>query len=656
MADGAQTDGSGPDERPISTEGSGNDLCPDRVLQGSNTVDFGLGGDEKLVAVPERDRTGDHRQPEIQQVGDGANSPTNHRRHPRSLSGVGLGSWSPGSKSDGGTTRLPFEDTTDVPGGFGAVRFDDDVPDMARISSRPIQKASIEHNAPTDSRRDDHAHEVAFALGPAAPTLRKRKRLGVIVDEDRHAGVSAEPLTKREVPPCRDIQRRHLGTPECHRSTTSDTAETNPVRRTSGTNLVDQRSETIKQRVAVHDAGAWSPTPLDDSLIDVDDADVHLCAADVDRQDPLHVFTLRRVDRRSARPQHRAETLYAFSRNDQGGGFVTTTSESTRREASSGNHGASPGFADNFAALTANVGRAIKGKPSVIHLMALALVAEGHVLVEDVPGVGKTSIGKAFARSVDGRFGRVQFTPDLLPTDVTGVSVWNRSSDAFEFRPGPVFSNVLLADEINRASPKTQSALLEAMAERQVTADGVTHRLPTPFMVIATQNPIEHEGTYALPEAQLDRFLMRLEIGYPGRDAELEILQSRGDNSEPADQLQPVLSAAQISEMAASLEQVYLAPALQNYLLDLAEATRRHPGLSLGLSPRGVVALQRVVRAHAAAEDRTYATPDDVKRLARHVMPHRLLVTPEGRMRGTKPSDVVTDIIDTVPVPRPGNG
>ncbi|MEM8706133.1 MAG: MoxR family ATPase [Actinomycetota bacterium] len=334
---------------------------------------------------------------------------------------------------------------------------------------------------------------------------------------------------------------------------------------------------------------------------------------------------------------------------------MTTTDQSTGEPAANGSHGASADYSANFAALTSNIATAIKGKGTVIHLMALALIADGHVLVEDVPGVGKTSLAKALARSVDGRFGRVQFTPDLLPTDVTGVSVWNRSSDTFEFRPGPVFSNVLLADEINRASPKTQSALLEAMAERQVTADGITHQLASPFMVIATQNPIEHEGTYALPEAQLDRFLMRLEIGYPDRAAELEILDSHGDASEPADRITPVLTSAQVHEMSASLENVYLAPALQSYLLDLADATRRHPSLSLGMSPRGVLALQRVVRAHAAAEGRAYATPDDVKRLARFVIPHRLLVTPESRMKGTRPIDVVTEILDGVPVPRPGD-
>lgn len=336
------------------------------------------------------------------------------------------------------------------------------------------------------------------------------------------------------------------------------------------------------------------------------------------------------------------------------GGRVTTT-EDHATEQGSGDHGASPGFAEKFEALTANIERAIKGKQEIVHLLALALIADGHVLVEDVPGVGKTSIAKALARSVKGKFGRVQFTPDLLPTDVTGVSVWNRASDVFEFRPGPVFADILLADEINRASPKTQSALLEAMGERQVTTDGITHQLGAPFMVIATQNPIEHEGTYALPEAQLDRFLMRLEIGYPERDAEREILETHGDNVEPADSLPAVITAEEVNEMSASLQSVYLAPALRDYLLDLAAATRHHPSLSLGLSPRGVLALQRVVRAQAASQGRAFATPDDVKMMAPYVLPHRLLITPESRMRGLRTADVVTEILDGVPVPRPGS-
>ncbi len=312
------------------------------------------------------------------------------------------------------------------------------------------------------------------------------------------------------------------------------------------------------------------------------------------------------------------------------------------------------GFAERFAALTANINTAIRGKSEIVRLLCLALFSDGHVLVEDVPGVGKTSLAKALAHSIEGRFGRIQFTPDLLPTDVTGVSVWNRASGSFEFRPGPVFSQILLADEINRASPKTQSALLEAMGERQVTSDGVTHPLGPPFMVIATQNPIEHEGTYPLPEAQLDRFIMRIAIGYPDRPAAIEILESHGDTAEPVDSLHPVISAAEVSRLADSLADVYLAPALREYLLDLADATRRHPALTLGLSPRGLVALQRVVRANASAEGRLFATPDDVKLLAPYVLPHRLLLTAESRMRGLGIHDIVTEIIDGVPVPRPG--
>ena len=256
----------------------------------------------------------------------------------------------------------------------------------------------------------------------------------------------------------------------------------------------------------------------------------------------------------------------------------------------------SDSFADLVGVVSDNVGRVIQGKPEVIDLVVLCLVSEGHLLVEDVPGVGKTSLAKALATSIDCSFGRVQFTPDLLPSDVVGVNVWNRATSTFEFRPGPVFSNIVLGDEINRASPKTQSALLEAMAERQVTVDGVTHPLERPFMVIATQNPIEHEGTYPLPDSQLDRFLMRVSVGYPGRDAELTILDAHGDHDALAD-LGPVITASQVEGMAQAVRSVHVADPLRGYLVDLANATRRHPGVAIGMSPRATLALQRVARA-----------------------------------------------------------
>src|SRR4051794_4944731 len=308
-------------------------------------------------------------------------------------------------------------------------------------------------------------------------------------------------------------------------------------------------------------------------------------------------------------------------------------------------------FAETFSAIATNVERVVQGKPDVIELALLCLVAEGHLLIEDVPGVGKTSLAKALAASIDCRWARIQFTPDLLPSDVVGVTVWNRGTDEFEFRPGVVFANLVLGDEINRASPKTQSALLEAMEERQVTVDGHTHVLEAPFMVMATQNPVEHEGTYPLPESQLDRFLMRISIGYPQRDAELEILETHG-GSEPIEDLTPVASIKDVVAMAAFAREVHVAPALQGYLVDLAEASRRHPLLALGMSPRATLAMQRATRARAAADGRDFVVPDDVKALAHAVLDHRFVLTPEAALQGVDPGDVLDDVLQRVPVPR----
>jgi MoxR-like ATPase len=310
-------------------------------------------------------------------------------------------------------------------------------------------------------------------------------------------------------------------------------------------------------------------------------------------------------------------------------------------------------FASLFGAIADNISRVVQGKPDVIELTLLCMVAEGHLLIEDVPGVGKTSLAKALAASIDCRWTRIQFTPDLLPTDVVGVTVWNRGTNEFEFRPGAVFANLVLGDEINRASPKTQSALLEAMEERQVTVDGHTHVLDAPFMVMATQNPVEHEGTYPLPESQLDRFLMRLSVGYPARDAELEILDAHG-GVEPIDELVPVATTKDVTAMIAAAKEVHVAPSLRGYLVDLAETSRRHPALSLGMSPRATLALQRASRARAAASGRDFVAPDDVKALAHAVLAHRLVLTPEAAMQGVDTREVVTDVLQHVSVPRGG--
>ena len=307
-----------------------------------------------------------------------------------------------------------------------------------------------------------------------------------------------------------------------------------------------------------------------------------------------------------------------------------------------------------FEVLGRNVERVIQGKRDQIHLALVCLFAEGHLLIEDVPGVGKTSLAKALARSIGGTSHRIQFTPDLLPSDVIGVSVWNRATSQFEFRPGGVFAHLVLADEINRASPKTQSALLEAMEERQVTVDAHSWALPRPFLVMATQNPVELEGTYPLPEAQLDRFLMRLPMGYPGRDAEMAILETHGLGHVGPDDLQPVTTPADVAAAADAIAGVHVAAPLRAYVVDVVNATRRDPELALGVSPRGALALQHAARSFAAGAGRDYVTPDDVKTLAATVLTHRMLVAPEAELRGVTAEDVLERVLSSVAVPRAG--
>jgi MoxR-like ATPase len=297
-----------------------------------------------------------------------------------------------------------------------------------------------------------------------------------------------------------------------------------------------------------------------------------------------------------------------------------------------------------------SVARVIVGKEREIELMLVAMLCEGHALLEDVPGTGKTTMAKALARSLGCTFHRIQFTPDLLPSDITGTSIFNQQTTQFELRRGPIFSQIVLADEINRAGPRTQSALLEAMEERQVTVDLETLPLPRPFMVLATQNPVELEGTFPLPEAQLDRFLIKLQLGYPTEDDEKAILRRFKEES-PLVDLEPVASAEEVLQAQRAVRKVHLSPAVENYLVQVIRATRVHDTVELGASPRATLALYRTAQAHAAINGRGFALPDDVKRMAAHVLSHRLILSTRTRLRGRDTASILNEVVESIPVP-----
>jgi MoxR-like ATPase len=314
-------------------------------------------------------------------------------------------------------------------------------------------------------------------------------------------------------------------------------------------------------------------------------------------------------------------------------------------------HRAAEYLAHRFDILTDSVARVIQGKDDVIRQAVICLLAEGHLLIEDVPGVGKTTLARALAATVELTWNRIQFTPDLLPSDVTGVSVFNQATLQFEFRPGAIFANIVVGDEINRASPKTQSALLEVMEEGTVTTDAVIYNVPRPFMVVATQNPIDMEGTYQLPEAQLDRFLMRLSVGYPSADAEALVLRSE-KNAATVDGLAPVMSSNDLLAMIDQIKTVEVAPAIEQYVIALSQFTRSAAEVRLGVSPRGSLALLKAARATAAADGRTFVVPEDVKAVASSVMAHRILLRPEAELEGRTNIELVARALQGVPVPR----
>lgn len=300
--------------------------------------------------------------------------------------------------------------------------------------------------------------------------------------------------------------------------------------------------------------------------------------------------------------------------------------------------------------LQQNVERVIVGKPVQVRNAIICLLSQGHLLIDDVPGVGKTMLARSLAESLGVSFKRIQFTPDMLPSDITGVSMFNRASQQFEFRPGPIMSSIVLADEINRATPKTQSALLEAMQEQQVSVDGVTHKTPELYMVIATQNPLEYEGTFKLPEAQMDRFLMHINLGYPSLDDEIDVID-RQQFEHPIQELEPVVDEEQTLEVQGKVRSVYVAPSLKQYLVRLVQRTREHAGISLGASPRGSLALTRASQARAAVEGRDHVLPEDIKTLAIPVLGHRLSLAPGAHLENLDAYAILTDILDNMVVP-----
>lgn len=308
-------------------------------------------------------------------------------------------------------------------------------------------------------------------------------------------------------------------------------------------------------------------------------------------------------------------------------------------------------FARRFDALTTNIESFMRGKPDTVRMVLVCMLAEGHLLIDDVPGTGKTSLAKAISQSIDGSMRRIQFTPDLLPSDVTGVMIYDAAKREFNFRPGPVFANIVLGDEINRASPKTQSALLEVMAERQVTIDSVPYLTLRPFIVIATQNPVEHGGTYDLPEAQLDRFMMKTAIGYPDHESEMQVVADV-TTGRTTDQIRPVMTADQFAEMIAVVRKVHIATAVTSYIVTICAATRTMDDLRLGVSPRGAVSVAQAAQAFAATRGRAFVTADDVKTVVPFVLPHRMILRPEAELQGRTARDLLAEVMASIPVPQ----
>jgi MoxR-like ATPase len=560
------------------------------------------------------------------------------------------------SMMDAGARRSEAADATTA--ARPAVALDDHVAEITRVAGPSLQQAPARDDAALDGVAHEQSHEVGPVDRPAAPRLGAGERPPSGVELDGQPGGLTDLVTQGEPVPDRQLRRRHRPGAVIDRTDAGHPARDGPhVVGARGQHAADEAGE---RRPHVPRRRGDAVAHEHPALV-VDDARGQPAHTEVDREVPRrgrHGFGATRAwydarldgiavgHRGDGSAPHRGDERTSCGAPST---LPSVTDAATSIPPSSAASSESATFAALFDAIVANVTQVVHGKREVVELALVALLAEGHLLIEDVPGVGKTSLAKAIAASIDCSWKRVQFTPDLLPSDLVGVSIFERATETFRFVPGPLFANIVLADEINRASPKTQSALLEAMEERQVTVDGTTYPLPPPFMVIATQNPVEPEGTYRLPESQLDRFLLRLSLGYPGRTAEIAILDGQG-SAEALRKLSPVVSSAEIRSMIERVRGVYLASALKSYLVDISEASRRHPAIELGLSPRATLQLSAASRAYAAAQGRDYATPDDVKSVAVPVLSHRLVLRADRGARMT-PADAIGEVLAEVAVP-----
>ena len=599
------------------------------MVQPASVVKFFPECIEERVTEHGRNSAADHDLGDIEHCRHGRTCPCDHDPCPFDDCRRCSPQFSIGAGVDPPSTGVHRQAADRTAPAFEPIRFDQDMAELPEVSGQALQQATIYHQRAIDFVSENKggeltARRIAFTL----PQFGQGQATPRSFDLDGQSRDLLEFTTHRETRPRWHPHRFHRSGPAIDWPWAGDAArhelDATGIRRQNAIDKLSQRRPNIA-------CGGRDTISNDDLALSVDDSDRKTTRAEVDRQvaDLLRFLVLHdegryRTVRRESGP---ASTLPD----------VTDTAEATTT------------FSTLFEGIVGNIATVLHGKRDAIEFAVIGLLAEGHLLIEDVPGVGKTSLAKALAASIDCSWKRVQFTPDLLPTDLVGVSVFERSTETFRFQPGPLFANIVLADEINRASPKTQSALLEAMEERQVSVDGTTYKLDPPFMVIATQNPVEQEGTYRLPESQLDRFLLRISLGYPDRTAEIAILDAQG-SSEALREIRPVVSISEVMAMVQTVRSVYLASALKSYMIDISEASRHHSAIELGLSPRATLQLSAAVRGHAAAKGRDYATPDDVKSVAPSALAHRLVLR-AGTNARTTAEDTIRELLSDVAVP-----